>query len=114
MKFLALAALVLLGAAAPANASSDLCELLQPCRAPAQYASGAFVAKPVVREVGMEVVRSRCNDTHVAAGEGALGCASFESGACVVLVPKDVKAISPELFRLIVEHELAHCRGWVH
>jgi hypothetical protein len=113
-RFVAAAGLLVLGAIATPVSASDLCELLQPCRAPAKYASGTFLAKPDVREVGMDVVRARCNDVHVAAGEGALGCASFEGDRRVVIVPAAVKKISPGLFRLLVEHELAHCRGWVH
>lgn len=112
MRWLALLALLFIGT--ETSSASDLCMLLQPCKAPARYASGAYIAKPEVREVSMQTVSQYCNDTHVAAGAGALGCATIEGGTCLVLVPKEVRAISPQLFKLIVEHELAHCRGWVH
>jgi hypothetical protein len=29
-------------------------------------------------------------------------------------VPSDVKAISAELYDVILRHELGHCRGWHH
>jgi hypothetical protein len=32
----------------------------------------------------------------------------------VVHVPGDLKVAVPELYEVVVQHELAHCRGWVH
>jgi hypothetical protein len=31
-----------------------------------------------------------------------------------VHVPADLQSQLPDLYRLIVAHELGHCRGWVH
>jgi hypothetical protein len=130
----------LLPAAAPAAqgrfSSQTLCEILQPCRPPPAYASGAFLAKPVIHHVTLRQLQSICGGGYAAflgdkannrpvslqaamasgqaADFGILGCAALDTTACVVHLPGDVKATLPELYGLVLAHELAHCRGWVH
>ena len=41
-------------------------ELLQPCLPPAQYASGPFVAKPVVQQVSLRQIQSICGGGYAA------------------------------------------------
>ncbi len=119
-------------ARAESYTTEQLCQVLQPCLPPAQYASGPFIAKPVVRQVTLRQLQSACGGGYAAllgdkyrpesiqavvssgANFGALGCAQLTSGECVVHVPSDLKAVLPGLYRLVLNHELAHCRGWVH
>ena len=112
--------------------TTQLCQILQPCQPPAQYASGPYVAKPVIRQVSLRQIQSICGSGYAAflgtkahpdsvqaavdaGGDfGTLGCAQLNAGDCVVHVPSDLQAALPELYRLVLAHELAHCRGWVH
>jgi hypothetical protein len=125
--FLIAAAVVLASAAHAMTFSKvQLCQILQPCEVPQRFASGPFREKPVVRKVSLRDIQTICggrrpfpgNRDRAAAADadvpGLLGCAQFVGGACVVHVPGDLEAAVPELYRLIVDHELAHCRGWVH
>lgn len=119
----------------PRFSTQMLCEILQPCQPPAQYASGAFLAKPVVRHVTLREIQTICGGGYAsflgdkarrpvslqaamasgqAADFGILGCAALDATSCVVHLPSDVKAALPDLYRLVHAHELAHCRGWVH
>jgi hypothetical protein len=109
---------------------AQLCVVLQPCEPPAQFASGSFVEKPVIRKITLREIQVVCGAGYrpflgdrgveaavAAADAGApsiMGCAQFVGSACVVHVPKDVEAAVPQLYALILAHELAHCRGWVH
>jgi hypothetical protein len=142
VKFLLL--IVSLGLMTPALAQAQtsrfstatLCEIVVPCQPPAEYASGAFLAKAVVRHVPLRQIQIICGGGYaaflgekakqrplslqaaIASGQaadfGILGCADLNATTCVVHVPSDVKLALPELFRLVLAHELAHCRGWVH
>ena len=112
--------------------TAQLCQILQPCLPPAQYASGPYVAKPTVRQLSLKQIQGVCGgyarflgktpqgpETVQAAVDaggnfGTLGCAQLNAGGCVVHVPSDLQAVLPELYRLVLAHELAHCRGWVH
>lgn len=112
--------------------TQELCQLLQPCLPPARYASGPYLAKPVIRRVTLRQVQSICGgadatrqghqyrsdskQTAVSSGGdlGTLGCALIEGADCIVHVPIDLKSVLPELYRIVLVHELAHCRGWVH
>ena len=110
-------------AANPQFSKAQLCQVVQPCEAPARYASGPFLATPVVRQVSLPEVQAICGGRALrpffgaraaSMGTGIMGCARFDGSACVVHVPKDVKAAIPDLYDVILRHELAHCRGWVH
>ena len=105
-------------AKSPQLSTAELCEVLQPCLTPAQYASGPFVEKPVIKLVTFRQVQSICGSGGQhgdAVGDDAiLGCAQLTGMGCIVHVPRDIKAKSPQIFDLILAHELAHCRGWVH
>jgi hypothetical protein len=116
--------------------TSNLCELLLPCLPPAQFANGAFLAKPVIQNVTLSQLQTVCGGGYAAllgdkakqrqvslqaamasgdaADFGILGCTDLNAVSCVVNVPGEVKAELPELYRLVLTHELAHCRGWVH
>jgi hypothetical protein len=106
--------------------TAELCKVLQPCVAPAKYAAGPYLAKPIIRVVSLREVQSACGGPFalnrkgaatihaVMSGDGTLGCASIANNNCVVHVPGDLKSVLPDLYRLVLAHELAHCRGWVH
>jgi hypothetical protein len=131
-RFLLVVAGVLLASAAHAATFSkvQLCQVLQPCEPPAKFASGPFLETPVIRKVSLREVQTACGgryrpflgDRGVATATanadsgfpGIMGCAQFVGSACVVHVPRDIEAAVPELYALILAHELAHCRGWVH
>lgn len=118
--------------AAKGYSTEQLCQILQPCQAPPQYASGPYLAKPIVRRVSLQQVQSICGGGYAAflgkrarpksiqaavasgGGFGTLGCAQLNATECIVHVPSDLSAVLPQLFRLVLAHELAHCRGWVH
>jgi hypothetical protein len=112
--------------------TAQLCQILQPCLPPAQYAKGPFLAKPVVRQVSLRQLQSVCGGGYAAflghkarpesiqaavdaGGDfGTLGCAQVTASDCIVHVPSDLQAVLPDLYRLVLAHELGHCRGWVH
>lgn len=111
--------------------TATLCQVLMPCQPPAPYATGPYIAPPVLREVTLRQVQSVCGGYRAflgaatpsvqaaMAGGGAfgfdiLGCAQLTASSCVVHVPRDLKVELPELFDLILAHELGHCRGWRH
>ena len=120
----------------PKYSTAMLCEILQPCQPPARYASGAYLAKPAVRHVTLRQLQGICGGGYAAflgdkakqrpvsvqaalasgdaADLGILGCAALDTTSCVVHVASDVRAALPDLYRLVLAHELAHCRGWVH
>jgi hypothetical protein len=120
MKFALLAAVAIATASSsvPAAAASDaeLCALLEPCKAPAAFTNKPYLAKPVIKEVSMSEVRLACinPDVAVSHAQNPLGCTSFEGNSCVITIPAELKNVSGQLYRLVLEHELAHCRGWVH
>lgn len=103
---------------------NQLCQIMQPCLPPLLYASGPFLAKPVIIPVTLREVQSICGDgaraflgdrvNTAATPFSIFGCAELGPTACVVHVPKDVKAISADLYDMILQHELGHCRGWRH
>jgi hypothetical protein len=122
-------------AAKPQFSTATLCQVLEPCQPPARYASGAFLAPPVVREITLRQVQSACSGYRAflgdrpyqgaepvqaalagggALGFGIMGCAQLTGSSCIVHVPRDLKAELPELFELVLAHELGHCRGWRH
>jgi len=97
----------------------EFCAVMQYCRIPARYRKGGFLAKPVIREVSLSEVREGCSTTTEVSRKGILadyilGCARIVGANCFIYVPKDVRTISDEIFEMVLEHELAHCRGWVH
>jgi hypothetical protein len=103
--------------AAPRYSEATLCKILVPCEPPAQYAAGPYLAPPIIRQVTLARIQTVCrNAGDASSGDlpGIMGCAAFEAGACVVHVPSDLKSTIPELYSVILRHELAHCRGWVH
>ena len=131
--FLSAIALMAPTAAHAANGYSteQLCQILQPCQAPPQYASGPFLAKPIVRRISLRQLQSVCGGGYAAflgkkappqsiqaavasGGFGTLGCAQLKATECIVHVPSDLGVVLPQLYRLVLAHELAHCRGWVH
>jgi hypothetical protein len=117
--------------------TAELCQILQPCQPPARFASGPFLEPPVIEKVTLRQVQSICGggysaflgkqrdlgpETVQAALASAassfhseiMGCAQLQTTRCVVHVPADLQAQLPDLYKLIVAHELGHCRGWVH
>ena len=127
MRVLPVVALLFIGAAAAMapNAAyaklkkADFCEAAKYCRIPAKFRSGPFLAQPQLREVSLRDIQKRCSKSGHAAGpfgvaSPVVGCAMFQGTNCVVYLPKEVRAISQEMFDMVVEHELAHCRGWTH
>ena len=106
--------------AGPIYSKPELCKILEPCEAPAQYASGPFLAPPVIHDVPLEEIQVVCGNGYRAflgdraSVPGIMGCAQFADGLCIVHLPSDVKAAVPELYDVVRRHELAHCRGWVH
>jgi hypothetical protein len=97
----------------------EFCAVMQYCRIPARYRNGPFLAKPVIREVSLVEVKRGCSAGGDVASKGILseyilGCARIVGANCVIYVPKEVRTISSEIFDMVLEHELAHCRGWVH
>ena len=96
--------------------TATMCAALQPCVAPAEYSSGAFLDKPIIKLVTMRQIQVICGSggEHASSGDGVMGCAQLTGTACIVHLPSELKAQIPELYRLVLTHELAHCRGWVH
>jgi hypothetical protein len=95
----------------------DFCAATQYCRIPAQFQRGPFLAKPLLREVSLREIQKRCSGHSMVpfgVANPVVGCARLQSENCVVYLPKEVRAISEEMFAMVLEHELAHCRGWVH
>lgn len=45
---------------------------------------------------------------------GIMGCAELTGTSCIVHVPSDLQAEIPDLYKIVMAHELGHCRGWVH
>ncbi len=122
--FLAAVVSALMFAAAPAQSADmpisiseeTICAVLQPCTVPASFSSGPFLAPPEVRDVPLARIQRICSGgMHASAGGNSLlGCAQLAGGRCVVHVPADIKRAVPVLYRMILQHELAHCRGWRH
>ena len=98
--------------------TAELCQILQPCQPPAKFAKGGFLAKPIVRDVSLSEVQSVCGGAGDRAASGfpygIFGCAQVNPDSCMVHVPRELKAKLPELYSLVLAHELGHCRGWVH
>ena len=117
--------------------TATMCEVLQPCRPPAQYASGPFLEPPQIVPVTLRRVQAICGAGYAAflgkdaiasgpatvqavkaSGGGfnfsIMGCAQLTGNACIVHLPSDLRAEMPELYALVLAHELGHCRGWVH
>lgn len=97
----------------------EFCSVMQYCRIPLRYRKGPFLAKPVIREVSVSEVRKGCSTNAEGASKGilddyVLGCARIVDEECVIYVPTEARMISDEIFDMVIEHELAHCRGWVH
>jgi hypothetical protein len=120
LAFLAALALPAVAHASPPRFSVDqICKILEPCLPPAKYDSGSFVEPPVIVPVTLTQIQSICsNDIDgISPGSGfpsIMGCATFEGGKCVVHVPADVSATIPDLYNVVLRHELGHCRGWTH
>jgi len=95
-----------------------LCQILDHCQSPSRYASRPFLAPPAVYELTLGEVQRVCRAPRRLFGgapaSNIMGCSHFVGTRCVVYVPKDVRAVLPELYDLILAHELAHCRGWTH
>ena len=113
-----------------------MCAALQPCQPPAKYASGPLLKPSHIVNVTLGQVQKICGRGWIAflgeeafaggpgtvqamtAGENfgpsVLGCAQLTAANCVVHVPSEFKSELPELYDLVLAHELAHCRGWVH
>jgi hypothetical protein len=105
--------------AAPRFSVDEICEILVPCLPPARYDHGPFVEPPLILDVTLRQIQSICsNGDEGPAPEGTLpsimGCAEFEDGKCVVHVPSDIEASIPDLYKVVLRHELGHCRGWTH
>jgi hypothetical protein len=112
---LVLASASLAGGVAHAEFAHDtICQILQPCDPPAQYSSGPFLAQPVIMDMDQHEMALTCNGSAHGAAGGALGCATFKQGYCIVTMSRDIKETLPELYQVILQHELGHCRGWVH
>jgi len=119
-----LALIVALALPASAHASQrfsvdEICKILVPCLPPAKYDHGPFVEPPLIVDVTLSQIQSICsNGNEGVVEEGSLpsimGCAEFEDGKCVVHVPADIETTIPDLYNVVLRHELGHCRGWTH
>ena len=112
--------------------TETLCEIVQPCLPPAQYARGPFLARPAIKLMSLERIQSACADGFAMRGTlpesarsvqaavsmgadlGTLGCAQVQATQCEVFLPSDLRRVLPQLYSLVLTHELGHCRGWVH
>lgn len=131
--FLLIACALMMPAAAQAQkyTTLQLCEILRPCQAPARYTSGPYLAIPVIRHVSLKRIQGICGGSYARLGPrtghetlqgavlahgdiGTLGCAQLTASACIVHVPSDLRTVLPDLYHIVLAHELAHCRGWVH
>lgn len=109
--------------AAPADAGfvpnhfskETLCKVVYPCVPPARYRSGAFLAPPKVVSVSMAQIQRICANETMAMGEvpTVMGCAELTGTQCIVHVSDSLKQIDG-LYDVVLQHELGHCRGWVH
>ena len=132
MSALLAAAVVLTAASVDTHAAglrtstAELCEMLVPCQPPAQFARGPYLGTPVIRHVGMRHIETICGFSgyeaflgrrtiHTAGSGGdVLGCTEITGGSCIVHLPSELRARLPALYRLVLAHEMGHCRGWVH
>lgn len=96
--------------------TATMCAALQPCMAPAKYSSGEFPEKPIIKHVTMNQLQAICGSSgdNASGTDGVIGCAQHTGTACIVHLPSKLRAEIPELYRLVLAHELAHCRGWKH
>jgi hypothetical protein len=97
----------------------EFCAVAEYCRIPVQFRRGPFLAQPLLREMPIREIQKNCSrDGHAAGPFGVnspvIGCAKFQDTNCVVYLPKEVRDLSKDIFDMVVEHELAHCRGWTH
>ncbi len=98
---------------------AELCQVLYPCEPPARYQSGPYLEKPRIVSVSMQQVQAICaGHSDMAAGSGfpftVMGCAQLTGTECVVHVSDSLKKVSGDLYKLVLAHELGHCRGWRH
>jgi hypothetical protein len=106
-----LISLALLATASVAQAHDETaCLGLPTCQPPAKYASGPFLQKPIIRIVSARDLQSICQYAIGAQGDTILGCAEMTGTTCLVRIAKEVRQAG--LYETVVNHELAHCRGW--
>lgn len=114
--------------------ANELCKVLLPCRPPARFATGMFLEPPQIERMQLNRLQYECTQgERIVAKPGMpgfakiqhalglyggqetiMGCALLTSDSCIVHVPSDIEVRIPMLYRLILDHELGHCRGWVH
>lgn len=73
---------------------------------PAHFRSGTYLAPPKIRFLPREKTFEVCL---AATRITTLGCAEIYADACRVTIADD---LPPTFLKAVVEHELAHCRGW--
>jgi hypothetical protein len=129
--FLALGAALLTAAlallpAGPAMAmkphftKAEMCQVIYPCEPPVNYRSGPFLAPPHIVAVTMPRIQAICGGGEERAARGSafpydiMACAQVTPTSCVIHISNGLRAASPELYALVLAHELGHCRGWVH
>ena len=99
---------------------AEICEALgHDCEPPAAYRSGPFLEPPRVVSVSMQQIQAICaGEVNAATGSGfpyaVMGCAQLTGSGCIVHVSNSLKTVSPELYNVVLAHELGHCRGWQH
>ena len=121
-------------AAAYAARAGVLCAVLLPCLPPTRYTRGPFVEPPTIERVSLATIQQACSTGenivlsptskktpriqqalgNFGGGLSIMGCALITNTSCIVHVPSDVEKVIPRLYDIVVEHELGHCRGWVH
>ena len=119
---------------APHFTTSELCAVLLPCLPPTRYTRGPFVEPPTIERVSLATIQQACSTGenivlspsgkatprvqqalgNFGGGLSIMGCALITNTSCIVHVPSDVEKVIPRLYDIVVEHELGHCRGWVH
>ena len=73
----------------------------------------------MVIDVTLQQIQSICGADDVGRVGGGgdsvpsiMGCATFQGGKCIVHVPGDLKTVLPDVYDVVLRHELGHCRGW--
>lgn len=102
-------------ASAVAQAHDDThCLGVPTCLPPAKYASGPFLQPPVIRLVRARDLQSICANGIGAPGDTIVGCSEMTETTCLVRIAREARLGSGSLYQAVLNHELAHCRGWRH
>src|SRR6185503_18746319 len=90
------------------------CLGLPTCQPPSKYTSGPFLQRPIIRIVSGRALQSICANGVGASGDTIVGCAEMTGTTCVIRIAKEARQAGASLYNAVLNHELAHCRGWRH